>query len=164
MSQTALADPLLERFTLELFKGKSVSKIAAKLGIPERSAYNYAKREDVQARLSILQSRAASKAVIDKSFVMEGLARAVRIGFGDETIKLKKTAFGMTIETEQTTLELPASIRALELLGKELGMFKDKSEVEINVIHLIADKPMTADGWEKAFAHARLTATDAEQD
>lgn len=158
-----LADTVRERFALEVYRGKSAGEAAKVVGYAERTGNNLIKQPDIQRRITELQNSLAAKVTYDKQFVIEKLAQAVRIAFGEDTVKLKKTTFGFTVETEQNTLDLPAGIRALELLGKEYGMFKDKSEVEINVIHLISDKPMTPETWEQAYAnHARLTASDAE--
>ena len=41
--------------------------------------------------------------------------------------------------------------RALELLGKELGMFVERHEVDQTTM-VISDKPLTADEWEQRYA------------
>ena len=43
--------------------------------------------------------------------------------------------------------------RALELLGKELGMFIDRTEAT-NTIYGISDQPMSPEEWAKQYAGA----------
>jgi hypothetical protein len=40
--------------------------------------------------------------------------------------------------------------RALELLGKELGMFVDKHELD-QTVKVISDEPMTSDEWQRRY-------------
>lgn len=46
-----------------------------------------------------------------------------------------------------------AANRALELLGKEIGMFVEKTENK-TVIHTISDQPLTPDEWAAQHATA----------
>jgi hypothetical protein len=43
--------------------------------------------------------------------------------------------------------------RALELLGRELGMFVERTE-NLNTIYGISDQPMTPEEWAKTYAGA----------
>ena len=40
-------------------------------------------------------------------------------------------------------------VRALDLLGKHLGMFKDTGELNNNVTFHLSDEPMSEDEWEE---------------
>jgi len=43
-----------------------------------------------------------------------------------------------------------ASVRALELLGKELGMFVDR-HADVSALYAISDKPMTLEEWAEKY-------------
>ena len=89
----------------------------------------------ISARLGVIQERAAEKAALSKSWVLERLMRNARIAMAEETVTIKKAvkdkATGMTttVEIEVTDRDTPGANRALELLGKEIGMFVDRAEV-----------------------------------
>ena len=55
-------------------------------------------------------------------------------------------------ETGEYRYEGSVANRALELLGKEFGMFVDRSEMKA-VISDVSDKPLSDDEWEAK--HAR---------
>jgi len=47
---------------------------------------------------------------------------------------------------------LNAANKALEMLGKEIGMFVNRNEVKTNVHYVIRERPMEADEWIKGHA------------
>ena len=53
----------------------------------------------------------------------------------------------------------PGANRALELLGKELGMFVDRSEVDTN-IRVISAQPVSEADWEAKYAGGRKPAIE----
>ena len=65
----------------------------------------------VQARIAYLQEQAAHAAVLDASYVLDGLKRNAEAAFDKG--------------------DFSASNRALEILGKHLGMFSEKLDVEV---------------------------------
>lgn len=77
--------------------------------------------EEIKAQIASL---AAQKAVIDKVWVLNELVEIVKMG---------KSAVPVFDKTGKPTGEYKADLspanRALELIGKEIGMFVDKTEV-----------------------------------
>lgn len=76
----------------------------------------------VQARIAYLQEQAAKLATLDSSYVLRGLMANAEKGHEEG--------------------DLSASNRALELLGKHLGMFSEKLDVEVKpgFVELDSDK------------------------
>src|SRR5262249_9663774 len=72
--------------------------------------------------------RLAEKVVVSREFVIEQLT---------DNLKLAKSG---------EKLDLSAANRAAELLGKEIGMFVDRSENR-NVTYGISNEPMSAEQW-----------------
>jgi len=87
-------------------------------------------RGKVRARIEEIKGKAVEKAVLDKAWVLDRLMRNARVCLGEETMRLK-----LKVKDEVTDVEVhrpdPAGAnRALELLGKELTMFKERSVQE----------------------------------
>lgn len=93
------------------------------------------KNPSVALDIERLQLKATDKAVLSKAWVIERLMRNVQIAMGEETIKQKiakknkETGEVLVIEIDVTDRDTAGANRGLELLGKELGMFVDRSEI-----------------------------------
>lgn len=87
---------------------------------------------NIQARVGELQSRAATNVVITREWIIEQLV--------DNAAKAKQAG------------DFAPSNKAIELLGKELGMFVERTE-NVNLNHDVSDEPATEDEW--AAQHAR---------
>lgn len=93
------------------------------------------KNPSVALEIERLQLKATDKAVLSKAWVIERLMRNVQIAMGEETIKQKMARKNKesgeveVIEVEVTDRDTAGANRGLELLGKELNMFIDRSEV-----------------------------------
>jgi phage terminase small subunit len=87
----------------------------------------------VKARIDALRAEAAAKAVLSQSFVLEQLQRQVRICMGNERVKIAvrprdaKDAVSV-VEVAITCRDAAAANRALELLGKHLGVFDGQGD------------------------------------
>lgn len=94
------------------------------------NAYALLQNSEITARIDALQSQAAEKAVLTKAWILERLMRNARICLGEETIKLaiRPRDAESTIELDISDREGSAANRALELLGKEMGMFVERTE------------------------------------
>jgi phage terminase small subunit len=91
----------------------------------------------VQLRVAELRGKAAEKAVLNESWVIERLMKNVRIAMGEELVTVvvsstdKATGAVRTVEVQQSARDAAAANRALELLGKKLDIFKERPAVEI---------------------------------
>lgn len=110
-----LKNPKWERFAVLVASGDSHIQAYKKLysgKYPAREAYIIANRTPVKQRIRELQEEIAEKAVVDRAYVLKHLKTVVEDG-------LAQMAEGATP---------PMSVvRALELLGKTLNMFEERS-------------------------------------
>jgi phage terminase small subunit len=89
----------------------------------------------IAPRIQSLIDKAAEKSVLSKAWVLERLMRNARIAMGEEPVRMTKTFKDKETGTvTEVVLEVidpdkAGANRALELLGKELGMFVDRAEV-----------------------------------
>lgn len=105
-----LENPRHERFAQGLAKGLSASEAYEAAGFkPSRAAASrLSTKVNVQERVKELQGRVVEGIQISKQWVMEQLV--------DNVVKAKEAK------------EFAPANKALELLGKEVGMFKDRIE------------------------------------
>jgi phage terminase small subunit len=121
-----------EHFAGLVAKGVNATEAAVTAGFAEKRACvtgsELLKRAEVAVRIAELRQiateRFAEKSGIDKAWVMNELVEIVKMGKQAEPVLDKDgEAIG---EYKQN---LAASNKALELIGKELAMFVDRSEV-----------------------------------
>jgi phage terminase small subunit len=123
----ALSNARHELFVQELAKGVSASDACRAVGIDPRNSTRLTKNDEIQRRLAELQERAVTSVMLSREWVLERLvdnAKAAREA-GD---------FG-------------PSNQALNLLGKELGMFVERTE-NVNIEHVVSDDLPTPEEWE----------------
>lgn len=128
-----LDNPRHEAFAQALAKGNSASEAYALAGYRrnEGNAGRLNRNEQVQRRVAELQAMLLDRMVVDREWVLA---------------KLIENA------TNNQEANPNASNKALELIGKELGMFVDRTEnTNINVD--VSDEPQSEDDW--AAEHAR---------
>lgn len=132
-----------ERFCQEILKGssKGAAYIAAgykakSMVVATAAAVRLLANVSVSARIVELRNKAADKAVLDRSWVIDRLMRNAVVALGEETIKIKRAKKNddgtiETVEADVTMREAAAANKALELLGKlpELAMFIDRTEI-----------------------------------
>ncbi len=83
-----------------------------------------------------------------RAWVLERLAENVRRAMRIEAVTLRG------VPTGEYRYEGSVANRALELLGKELGLFVEKSE-SVNTHHVISGEPISEAKWEERYAKAR---------
>lgn len=94
-----------------------------------RNAHELLKNNNVVTRLAELKAERDSKTTLSRTWVLTRLMEHAEVCLGKRKIKLTKaTRDGDVIEVETTMLDQSAGNRALELLGKEAGMFIDRRE------------------------------------
>jgi phage terminase small subunit len=112
-----------ERFAQELAQGKTADEAYQLAGYAENrgNATRLKANESVAARVAELTERAADRAVVDKAWVLERLRQNA------ETCMTMDFVRGPDGQPTPAVTHNPAAAnKALELLGKELGMFKDQ--------------------------------------
>jgi phage terminase small subunit len=123
----ALANPRHERFAQELVKGASASDACRAVGIDPRNSTRLMKNDEISRRVDELQERAVSDVLLSREWVLEQLV--------DNATKAKQAG------------DFGPSNQALNLLGKELGMFIERTE-NVNIEHVVSDDLPTAEEWE----------------
>lgn len=87
--------------------------------------------ESIRARVDELVQKAAEKAIVDQAWVLNRLVRNARIAMAEEKVKIAVKPKGLTttVDLEVSMRDAAAANKALELLGKHLGMFeKDNAQ------------------------------------
>lgn len=130
-----LKNPRHEAFAQALAKGRSLDAAYVEAGYAENNgnACRLNGNEKVRRRVEELQSKKAERVVYDRAKVLSRLE-----------------------ENDQTAREIGnlfASNRSLELIGKELGMFKEQREISgpgggpIQMVADIPPRPQTYEEW-----------------
>lgn len=124
-----LNNPRHERFAQGLAAGKSADEAYQEAGFkPDRGhASRLAAKGNIQARVAELLGRAAAGVVIDRQWVLERLVENANRALQVQSVKDPE---GNPIG--EFKYEGNVANRALELVGKELGMFVERSEVKIS--------------------------------
>lgn len=80
-----------------------------------------------------------------RAWVLERLAENVRRAMRIEPVTLRG------VPTGEYRYEGSVANRALELLGKELGLFVEQSE-RVNTHHVVSGEPITEAKWEEQYS------------
>jgi hypothetical protein len=83
-----------------------------------------------------------------RAWVLERLAENVRRAMQIEPVTLRG------LPTGEYRYEGSIANRALELLGKELGLFVERIE-SVNTHHVVSGEPITEAKWEERYTKAR---------
>jgi hypothetical protein len=115
---------------------------------------DHARAEEVatsEAKTSVANERMRHRRTpsqeVTRAWVLERLAENVKRAMQIEAIKLRG------VPTGEYRYEGSVANRALELIGKELGLFVDRSE-SVNTHHVVSDEPLTQAQWEERYATA----------
>ena len=113
------------------------------------NAHNLMKNSDVSAMISELSAKVIDKVVadiaIDKAWVISKLVKIVDLGMAIEPVIDQDGSSG-----EIKTANLSASNKALELIGKEHGMFVDRKDIKVTAISEMSDEELDAMIAQKA--------------
>lgn len=133
----ALSNKRHELFAHGLAKGLLPEEAYVRAGFKahRQNAHRMMTNDDIRARVDELMGKATEKLVVDRAWVLSQLVdRAKRY-----------------------ESEAPASsLRAIELLGKEMGMFVERSE-SVNANYHISADPMDENGWLEEYASEEPT-------
>ncbi|MBA1156921.1 hypothetical protein [Microvirga mediterraneensis] len=150
----ALANNRHEIFAQELAKGKSQVEAYETAGFKngQKNAHRLGTDEGILRRVAEIQSeraemdrKATEKATealaIDKQWVMARLVENV-----DRAMQAEAVLDNEGKPTGEYKYQGSVANKALELLGKELGMFIERTE-NVHVVHDITDEPLSPDQW-----------------
>ena len=159
---TALSNPKHERFAQELAKGKSAEESYALAGFsPNRGNASVLKhKQNILDRVSeILDERESIHAqATAEAIKATALTKAWVIETLMENVAKAMQAKSMTDDDGNTIGEFQyqgsVANKALELLGKEIGMFVDRSINEnVNTNYVVSGEPVdNVEDWEREHA------------
>lgn len=131
-----------EAFAHGLAKGLSAAEAYIRAGYRDSrsSASRLSTNANIASRVLELQQKAADGVVIDKQWVIGKLVENVERAMQAEEIVREGKGTG------EYRYDGSVANKALELLGKEIGMFVDRSE-NVNTNYDISDQPMSPDEW-----------------
>lgn len=157
-----LSNPKHERFAQELAKGKSgfeahslagykasrsgASQLKQDINISNRVNELLAERETVHSQAT---AKAIEKTALTKEWVIERLVENV-----DRSMQAEQAKDADGEPIGDYVYNGSVANKALELLGKELGMFIDRAEVDVNARYAISDSVTTPEQWEEEHATA----------
>ena len=129
-----LENPKHEHFCILVAKGVIPAEAARTVGYSQSrakvTASELSAKPEIKKRNNELlrqgAERAAEKIGVDKAWVMRELVEIVKLGKESSAILDQE---GNPTGAFKPPTNLPAANRALELIGKELAMFVDRSEV-----------------------------------
>lgn len=171
---STLKNPKHERFAQQLAAGRSqveAYELAGFAGSPRRNASNTLARnppigqrvaELMQEKSRIEQDAtkiAARKVAVDKAWVMEKLVDVVTQCLPGDAALTRSALIGDGITGDRPRRVNPAgATRALELLGRELGMFVERRETRDTSYNARIDAMSTEELEEEIEKYAKLWA------
>ncbi|MDO9950472.1 terminase small subunit [Glaesserella parasuis] len=130
-----------QRFVEEYLIDLNATQAAIRAGYSEKTAQEQSSRllsnVMVQEAIQEAQNKRAERVNVTQDDVLKGLLEIISISTGKQKItetELSKVDGSIVpMDVEKVCFEPHAANKALELLGKHLGMFKDKVEVSADV-------------------------------
>lgn len=149
----ALKNLRWEKFCKSVGRGEHGSNAAAYVAagfkcspkVAKINAHKLMQRPEIQARISEIREELDEATSEARAAAIEqaGLTRELIINELLDNVKRAK---------DKKRFDGATANRALELLGKELGMFIDRSE-NTNTIYGISDRPLTPQEWADKYAN-----------
>lgn len=143
----ALKNQRHERFAQALASGMDADHAYQEAGYTANrgNASRLKATENVQARIKELQERAAANVVVTREWVLNRLVENVNRAMQAEPVLLSDGE-----PTGEYRYDGSVANRALELLGKEIGMFVERAEVD-QTTKIITDEPLSEVDWNKRY-------------
>lgn len=127
-----------KRFVEEYLIDLNATQAAIRAGYSEKTARQIGEQNlsklDIKSAIEEAQSKRAERTELTQDYVIRELIKVIEVCTGQkETVitEVLKNTMDNTVhahDTERKLYDASAANRALELLGKHLGMFKDKVE------------------------------------
>ncbi|MFZ7342934.1 terminase small subunit [Avibacterium volantium] len=143
-----------KRFVEEYLIDLNATQAAIRAGYSEKTAYSIGQenltKPEIQAAIQTAQNKRAERVQITQDDVIRMLLENIEVASGKKAViktEVRKSEDGELVgdDVAQFVYESSSVNKALELLGKHLGMFKDKLDVSSSdgslsptVIQLIA--------------------------
>ncbi|MCT8740900.1 terminase small subunit, partial [Glaesserella parasuis] len=126
-----------QRFVEEYLIDLNATQAAIRSGYAEKTANREGSRllsnVDIQEAIQEAQNKRAARVNVTQDDVLKGLLEIISMSTGKQKItetELSKVDGSIVpMDVEKVCFEPHAANKALELLGKHLGMFKDKVDV-----------------------------------
>ncbi|MCK3654237.1 terminase [Pasteurellaceae bacterium Macca] len=127
-----------KRFVEEYLIDLNATQAAIRTGYKKETAYSQGQRllknVEIQQAISEAQNKRSARVEVSQDFVIQKLLKNIAISMGEEsTIETipAKTPDGEMVGNDIACFkfEPSAANKALELLGKHLGMFKDRVDI-----------------------------------
>ncbi|WP_050596699.1 terminase small subunit [Mesorhizobium ciceri] len=136
-----------EAFAQALASGKSADEAYSEAGYKadRGNASRLTANDNIAARVAELQGMAAERVVISREWVIAKLTENV------ERAMQAQAVMSGGKKTGEYKYDGSVANKALELLGKEIGMFVDRSE-NVNHNYEISDEPLTPEEWSDEYA------------
>jgi phage terminase small subunit len=158
-----------EKFAQEVALGKSATEAYLAAGFVTKSkvakvnAHKLRNRPEVDQRIDELMGWKEESNARAKEIVIERMADKIAgtrewiidrlVENVERAMQARQATDGEGNPVGEFKYDGGTANKALELLGKEVGMFVDRTE-NLNVQYGIADEPMTPDEWAKKHASA----------
>jgi phage terminase small subunit len=132
-----------EVFAREYCVDLNATKAAIRAGYSENTAKQQGSRlltnADIRARIDELQGKRAEKLSLDAEWVLEKLVEVTQMSMQSKPVEKWDYNERKLVETGEYVYDSQGANKALELIGKHLGMFKDKIEHSGNLGVQIVD-------------------------
>lgn len=140
---TMLKNPRHERFAQAIAAGKSAADAYTEAGYAESrsAASRLSTNVNISTRVAELQSRVTDGVVITRQWVLERLVENA-----NRAMQAAAPVGQDGQPSGEYRYEGSVANRALELLGKELGMFIERVE-NTNLNYDVSSEPASADEW-----------------
>jgi phage terminase small subunit len=122
--------PKQERFIEEYLKDLNATQAAIRAGYSKRTAKSQGQRlltkADVLARIEDLKKERSEKAQVDADWVLQNLIKVADMAMKAEPVMTYDHQAQELVETGEYTFDSTGANKALELIGKHIGMFDPK--------------------------------------
>ncbi len=146
-----LKNPKHELFAQELAKGATATDAYASAGYrgDRTAASRLSTNDNIRRRVAELQGKAADAVGVSLQWVLERLVENV-----NRAMQAAAVTDGEGNPIGEYQYQGSVANRALELLGKELGMFVDRKEITRTrrFVARVPEKAVSVEEWQKKYA------------